>query len=535
MAGGYVPYVTRPSIPTLIIYPRDDGSNTSAFTNYYGTNPDRTPDPVSPNNYFYVECNEPFIATVDWGDGTIEEFNSVVSGSRYRIGWRGLKSTSYSGSDSNYTPEKGFNNNHFYGKSGNYNINMTFSKDPIILTCGLTCWRSFPNIGLYELSTLTLNNIKGISEIPSDRISKLENLTSLTLNGLVKLQQLPESITNMTRLVSFGGMGLVNFSDPDASNLRNLKNLVNLKGTLNLSDCNIVTITKEMVGIPGISSISIGSTELSKRFDPEITEYPSNITSMNYIYDLWGNVTSSLSSDPWKTNITKITNYASRMTQIYNPFRVLERMLFPPYMDNLVNISSIYGIYQFYNQESADAGVNTVYEVVTSNSNVTMTSTKKDGSRNQYYGLTFNLYDSLRSAKVRPTGTVTAPSGFVSGSSNGTPTTPGQKLYCLINNYKQVWNICPESAVTSSYSISAISDESPNRYDVIIVNGQIVSIEPDTSIHKSDLLLDSLYNEVDTFSIKNEEDGIKKLSSYLENPNNLLVFNSYFHDPIITE
>lgn len=73
-----------------------------------------------------------------------------------------------------------------------------------------------------------------------------------------------------------------------------------------------------------------------------------------------------------------------------------------------------------------------------------MTSVAKDGKRNQFYGLSVSMYDSIYpDENQRPTGQEQAPEGFVKGQSNGSPATPMEKIYVLKNNYAQKWTIKP--------------------------------------------------------------------------------------------
>ena len=74
---------------------------------------------------------------------------------------------------------------------------------------------------------------------------------------------------------------------------------------------------------------------------------------------------------------------------------------------------------------------------------VTMTSKLKNGKRNQFYGLSINMWSSGYPYDYRPSGTYQAPSGFVKGVNNGNPTTPMEKIYVMQNNYAHSWNIRP--------------------------------------------------------------------------------------------
>lgn len=97
-----------------------------------------------------------------------------------------------------------------------------------------------------------------------------------------------------------------------------------------------------------------------------------------------------------------------------------------------------------HSQKRSDDFVNSFYDLVVGWDQITMTSVAKDGKRNQFYGLSVSMYDSIYpDENQRPTGQEQAPEGFVKGQSNGSPATPMEKIYVLKNNYAQKWTIKP--------------------------------------------------------------------------------------------
>lgn len=97
-----------------------------------------------------------------------------------------------------------------------------------------------------------------------------------------------------------------------------------------------------------------------------------------------------------------------------------------------------------HSQKRSDDFVNSFYDLVVGWDQITMTSVAKDGKRNQFYGLSVSMYNSIYpDENQRPTGQEQAPEGFVKGQSNGSPATPMEKIYVLKNNYAQKWTIKP--------------------------------------------------------------------------------------------
>ena len=94
-----------------------------------------------------------------------------------------------------------------------------------------------------------------------------------------------------------------------------------------------------------------------------------------------------------------------------------------------------------------------------------------DGKRNQFYGLYLSIYLSSTPTDKRPSGVLQAPSGFVKGNSNGSPSTPMEMIYVLMNNYGWRFNMAPESSKSRSISSSGM-DIKPYKL-IVSVDGNV--------------------------------------------------------------
>ena len=77
---------------------------------------------------------------------------------------------------------------------------------------------------------------------------------------------------------------------------------------------------------------------------------------------------------------------------------------------------------------------------------LTMSSSASDGKRNQFYGLYLLMYSASSPSDKRPSGVLRAPSGFIKGQSNGSPSTPMEMVYVLMNNYGWRFSMAPEAS-----------------------------------------------------------------------------------------
>lgn len=112
-------------------------------------------------------------------------------------------------------------------------------------------------------------------------------------------------------------------------------------------------------------------------------------------------------------------------------------LTFPAWLNALTSLKTFSCMASFETQQAMDDFVDSVYAFVTANASLITGNTP-------FRQMSIIAYDDNRPLySWKPSGLYQEPSGYIQGSSNGTPTTPMEKIYCLINNYNHSWNVKP--------------------------------------------------------------------------------------------
>lgn len=452
--GNYIKRIPTPDTHRTTIFTRFN----YAFQNYYSNDFYYKPDPVVGSQHncsIRFESEEPGEAIVDWGDGNIETFKMrKVSNTSYVCAWRTLDidyrknpSSTGGGWGLGIDQETGeyirpYPNHHYEDDDINAEraIKIKFTGNIIRAFFSTTVHHNFPILEMSSLKYLSLSDNKYITEIPYSRLSKLKNLIYLYLNRLGgTLEYIPDSIFEMTGLTSLTLAGVVNLTNIDSSNIRKISNLKKLRA-LDLNTTRLPQYIKEFNELPVVYSINIATNinpDTQPKFD-EVDKINPSLTSLNYMGSNWINGRNKTNWSEWISgkgleNLQILAaNQAPRLT--WN---------FPEYIRNEMRSLKTFSLDgNTPTQERADTFVNNFYNYVTGWTQITMTTTAKDGKRNQFYGLAIGLNNASEPQNnTRPSGIEQAPSGFVKGVSNGSPTTPMEKIYVLKNNYGQSWTI----------------------------------------------------------------------------------------------
>lgn len=121
---------------------------------------------------------------------------------------------------------------------------------------------------------------------------------------------------------------------------------------------------------------------------------------------------------------------------------------------------------------------------------LTMSSSASDGKRNQFYGLYLSMYLAANTVDKRPSGVLQAPSGFIKGQSNGSPSTPMEMVYVLMNNYGWRFSMAPEASVLRSIRSSDIDTRLYKPYKLIVFDdGRTFVGNGDVLAHDTDKVL----------------------------------------------
>lgn len=387
--------------------------------------------------------------TVDWGDGSIENFNMVHSSNGYYVAaWRSynidyVKNPNdptkgwYLGIDDTGNYIIPYPNHHYADdrKDVMRKITFSFSCDIYKLDSPMFRMNSFPILEMENLEELTLEWMTLVKEVPYDRISKLKKLTSLSLSRMGnKLQIIPESLFNLSKLKTLKLNECFNLSNPDSSNIRKISKLQELE-TLMIHYCDLIYYIKEFNDLPKLNYL-----DCSNQSDPDISPDFNEVSEINQNLTWFDFMNSGSERTNWADlSGKKIQNLKSLPAYSCNKIT----LILPQYLKEMRGLTSLDMSLSLQAQDRADSFVDNLYGYIISWNQLTMTSLAKDGLRNQFYGIKVIIYIAAYPRDFRPSGTYQAPSGFVQGSNNGNPLTPMEKIYVLTKNYNQTWTVRP--------------------------------------------------------------------------------------------
>lgn len=431
-----------------------------AFRNYFTDNVDQLPTitPYVYNTSLVLYSYDNGIATVDWGDGSVENFPFIeLTNGRYLCAFRSLTSESYWGQGNDWTLGNGLDGkpvipypNHKYTDNGTHKISITCNNKVYSFNSNRNKMPLFPIIEAPDLEELYVQFPSYVKEIPIDRIGKMSKLKALTLSYLgSKLEVIPSTIFELKELEKIDFSGVFNLQNADSANLRLIKNLTKLTN-LNLRSCNIETYIKEFNDLPHLVELNLSTSIDGAPKYNEVYNINQKIKRYTQFYDAgnfrteWDNLSGKL---PQNIEILTCWNAPALRVDVL-----------PEYLKEMRAMSLIEFGNSLTSQLRVDQFVNSFYALVTGWDQLTMDSLAKDGLRNQFYRLTVNAYNAVFPYDYRPSGVYKAPSGFIENSVNGNPSTPMEMIYVLTKNYKQTWTIKPETKLASERSITNIPD-----------------------------------------------------------------------------
>ena len=462
---------------------------------------DDVPDPIlDSNNYnetigFYSKT--PGMCEVDWGDGNKEQFPFVKarSGSiygQYRLMFRRRDISYrknpdshpwwfYKDDGSEYIPVP----NHSYddGMDKERVISMSFTNDVTVMESYRIMMVGFPILDMSSLVNLTISipGNRTIKDIPKDRIMRSVNIENIALIefGVGTLTSIPEDWNRLTKLKGLNLGVSIDFSDTEASNIRKFPSMWPNLEILLLSGGRVRLYPKEWLSFNNLKELYLNPGSAMSSFDPNICPAMDEVDRINPSLKIFSHINmwygSPASWHPYMSgkgleNIVRLDASRSNTIDVTN---------LPDYMYEMRSMKEFYMYLSLKTQERSDTFISSLYDKVMAFSNLTMTSTASDGKRNQFYGLYLSIYLASDPSDKRPSGVLQAPSGFVKGQSNGSPSTPMEMIYVLMNNYGWRFTIPPEPSASRSRSLNRV-DVKPYRL--------IVSVDGDVFVGDGDCL-----------------------------------------------
>lgn len=474
---------------------------------------DDVPDPIlDGNNYnetigFY--SNAPGMCEVDWGDGNKEQFPFVkaMSGSiygQYRLMFRRRDISYrknpdshpwwfYKDDGSEYIPVP----NHTYddGMDKERVISMSFTNDVTMMESYRIMMVGFPILDMPSLINIIISipGDRTITDIPKDRIMRSVNIERITLSefGVDTLTSIPEDWNRLTKLKGLDLSRSIDFSDTEASNIRKFPSMWPNLEILHLAGGRVRVYPREWLSFSKLRELYISPGVAMPSFDPntcpamdEVDRINSSLKIFSHINRWYGAVVSwhPYMSGKGLENIESLdASYSHSNIDVSN---------LPDYIYEMRSMNSFYMYFCVSTQSRCDTFISTLYDKVMGFNYLTMSSYASDGERNQFYGLYLTMYSASNPVDKRPSGVLQAPSGFIKGQSNGSPSTPMEMVYVLMNNYRWRFNMAPEASVLRSIRSFDIDTRSYKPYKLIVFDdGRTFVGNGDVLAHDTDKVL----------------------------------------------
>lgn len=474
---------------------------------------DDVPDPIlDGNNYneiigFY--SNAPGMCEVDWGDGNKEQFPFVKdrSGSiygQYRLMFRRRDISYRKNPDSHpwwfykedgseYVPAP----NHAYddGMDKERVISMSFTNDVTKMESYRIMMVGFPILDMPSLINIIISipGDRTITDIPKDRIMRSVNMERITLSefGVDTLTSIPEDWNRLTKLKDLNLSKSIDFSDTEASNIRKFPSMWPNLEILHLAGGRVRVYPREWLSFSKLRELYISPGVAMPSFDPntcpamdEVDRINSSLKIFSHINRWYGSVVS------WHPYMSGKGLENIESLDASHSYSNIDVSNLPDYIYEMRSMNSFYMHFCVSTQSRCDTFISTLYDKVMGFNYLTMSSSASDGERNQFYGLYLTMYSASSPVDKRPSGVLQAPSGFIKGQSNGSPSTPMEMVYVLMNNYRWRFNMAPEASVLRSIRSSDIDTRSYKPYKLIVFDdGRTFVGNGDVLAHDTDKVL----------------------------------------------
>lgn len=474
---------------------------------------DDVPDPIlDGNNYneiigFY--SNAPGMCEVDWGDGNKEQFPFVkaMSGSiygQYRLMFRRRDISYrknpdshpwwfYKDDGSEYIPVP----NHTYddGMDKERVISMSFTNDVTMMESYRIMMVGFPILDMPSLINIIISipGDRTITDIPKDRIMRSVNIERITLSefGVGTLTSIPEDWNRLTKLKGLNLSKSIDFSDTEASNIRKFPSMWPNLEILHLAGGRVRVYPREWLSFSKLRELYISPGVAMPSFDPntcpamdEVDRINSSLKIFSHINRFYGSVVS------WHPYMSGKGLENIESLDASHSYSNIDVSNLPDYIYEMRSMNSFYMHFCLSTQSRCDTFISTLYDKVMGFNYLTMSSSASDGERNQFYGLYLLMYSASSPSDKRPSGVLQAPSGFIKGQSNGSPSTPMEMVYVLMNNYGWRFSMAPEASVLRSIRSSDIDTRSYKPYKLIVFDdGRTFVGNGDVLAHDTDKVL----------------------------------------------
>lgn len=332
---------------------------------------------------------------------------------------------------------------HTYSVSGDYHVKIWF-KFPSKVNrnefdfCHF--YGDFPiAISLYSLDSLRLNNCY-FNDFPINygavvmRTLYIGNPSSSTINNI------PLWITrSRINRLDYGG-GRINLSNQSINNVDKLINIQGLSSLNFLNDCRLSDIPSNIKNITLLKYLSFsGNTPISS-ITPNINAC-KQITHLGFGYISNANFGSPLIANgqinSWGEGISNMPNL--QYLGITGCANVPTDSIIG--LNTATSLKTIYARSSYNTIARMDAFLTNLYNSVIAIASMVNANTIMRQVRLEVCWISSN------GPTVRPSGTYQAPTGYIQGSNNGTPSSPMEMLYVLVKQYR--WTVLVQNTTNN--------------------------------------------------------------------------------------
>ena len=281
-------------------------------------------------------------------------------------------------------------------------------------------------LSLYNLNTLSITNATYLDDFPIDYgagVFDRINFTNLTQNNIYSI---PLWITR-SRIFRLDLGAKIILSNNTSNNVNKLINVQGLESLTFVNGNQLSDVSSNLKNISTLRYLAIGG-------DNPVTTITPNINSCRQIRNLsFGFLNNSLFGS--LSNNGKLTNWGEGLVGMVNlaylslgdcrsaPTNII------PGLSDAVNLKTMLFRSCYNTQLRIDDFISNLYASVISIAIMVVGNTVMRNVR-------LEITTSSVGQTPRPTGTYQAPSGYVQGSSNGTPASVMEMLYVLVKQYR---------------------------------------------------------------------------------------------------
>lgn len=399
---------------------------------YDPNDPTSEPSPTKGNGYLYFVSTTQNSAIINYGDGTITTYNFHEHGGLYYLAFSSQIGSTPNSAITNFNPQE----NHLFTDSSTARRGVLVKiTNPAsitgIVSSAVWFWDELPQeiASLSNIGRLSFSFLRKLNSFPFEW-SLLKKINTLYLNQISPdlLIEFPAGFANFPVLKTLTISNCFDFSDPEASSMDRIGNYGASLESLDIRGCNVKTMPDNFSSLTGLTYLSCGTLG-----NDGFAEPPVQINSMTSLKTLFfGYHSTVLNSWGDLSNLVNLENVTLHQCSLI-PAEI------PSWFANATKLKQLYLPSCFNTQDRIDDFVDSLYAFVIANAPITGTVI------DQYRSMTIILYrpEVTPIQSVVPTGTYQQPSGYVQGSSNGSPESQYEKVWVLVNQYDHVWTLPP--------------------------------------------------------------------------------------------